>query len=1116
MLFVLFGFSAPAYANNTFPGTTITGTVGSTNGSTVGATGQTGEPTTYGGGSLNTIWYNWTAASSGTVTFQTCGGSTNFDTTLAAFTGGTVSTLTNVATNDDSCSTQSLISFNAVAGTSYRIQVDGYGSATGNFTLSWSQTVASGSADLSLTQSVSTSTPQSGARVDYTLTVTNSSASAATATGIQVSNVLNTALVYRSQSGTGTYDSATGIWSVGSLAPGASASIVITVANNAVPGTTIANYAQITASSATDPDSSVNNNSTTEDDDDSVSITVANFPPAGTAPTLTCPVTSGLFDWDAQSWTNGALSGSFNVTNIGPMALNFTGNTNRLIADPSTSSATPARNTSSTGGATGQNSLMLVIDLASTSESVNATWTFTNGVAGLQFTLADIDLFYGQFEDRITVTGSYKGVAVTPVLTNFGANSVSGNTATATALADNTTANGNVRVTFLSPVDTVTINYGATATAPTDPGVQAIALMDMTACTAATDLALAKTVSNSNPNAGAAISYTLTATNTTANAMDTTGVAVSDVLPAGFSFVSASGTGTYNSSTGVWSIGNLARGATATLTINGTVSASAGTTVTNTAQITASSLADPDSTVNNSVTTEDDYASVAFTVPSIINCPTGSTSTGSGFATGGTGAYQNQIFWLDWTCGGVTNYPAGSTINKSWDAGDGLVITGQVTNITFPMTPYTTGAWGGDLLDDLYPGVNPIGLRGVNDGEDPQFRVVYTATLNGVAVPLNYAVADAESTDFATEGLAGTTNATNWALLEQSGALDVTLAGNSFTMSDVGNAGNGSAIVYTTGSTVQIDATITQGGLQAMAFGVWAPFDYSDAPLTGTSYGSANHRTIGNYILGASVTSEAAAYDTPAANGDVDNGLVTMPGFLLGQTATVNVSVQGLGYLSGWIDFNDDGDWADAGEKIATDLRDGGAGDLDGTINGNIQFQVSVPVAAALTPTIARLRYSSRTGAPTTGLWGFGEVEDYQITIQTAELTLSKTSTVVSDPVNGTVRPKAIPGATVRYCILVTNTGTASANNVQSADTLPSSVTYIPGTISTGATCASATNAEDDDASGGDESDPFGGSLSTTATDYIINGSAPSLAPGATFAVVFDVLMEPSPYPEAF
>jgi uncharacterized repeat protein (TIGR01451 family) len=67
--------------------------------------------------------------------------------------------------------------------------------------------------------------------------------------------------------------------------------------------------------------------------------------------------------------------------------------------------------------------------------------------------------------------------------------------------------------------------------------------------------------------------FTLTATN--AGPRSATGVNVTDVLPAGYTYVSntAPSTGTFNSGSGVWSIGNLANGGSATLTITATVNA---------------------------------------------------------------------------------------------------------------------------------------------------------------------------------------------------------------------------------------------------------------------------------------------------------------------------------------------------------------------------------------------------------------------------------------------------------------------------------------------------------------------------------------------------------------
>lgn len=47
-----------------------------------------------------------------------------------------------------------------------------------------------------------------------------------------------------------------------------------------------------------------------------------------------------------------------------------------------------------------------------------------------------------------------------------------------------------------------------------------------------------------------------------------------------------------------------------------------------------------------------------------------------------------------------------------------------------------------------------------------------------------------------------------------------------------------------------------------------------------------------------------------------------------------------------------------------------------------------------------------------------------------AALSLTKSSIVTADPVNGAVDPKRIPGATIRFCFVVDNTGGATADNV--------------------------------------------------------------------------------------
>ena len=114
---------------------------------------------------------------------------------------------------------------------------------------------------------------------------------------------------------------------------------------------------------------------------------------------------------------------------------------------------------------------------------------------------------------------------------------------------------------------------------------------------ATTDLELTKTVDHSTPPVGSTVAFTLTATNHGPDAA--TGVTVTDLLPAGLTFVSANPAPAYDATTGVWTVGSLASGASVDLRILATVT---GTTpVDNTASVTADFQTDPNPG-NNSAT----------------------------------------------------------------------------------------------------------------------------------------------------------------------------------------------------------------------------------------------------------------------------------------------------------------------------------------------------------------------------------------------------------------------------------------------------------------------------------------------------------------------------------
>ena len=80
-------------------------------------------------------------------------------------------------------------------------------------------------ADLAITQSFAPTAPAQGQNVTITLTATNNGPAAAT--GVVVSALLPSGLVFVSDTAAGAYSSSTGAWNIGALAVGASASINI-------------------------------------------------------------------------------------------------------------------------------------------------------------------------------------------------------------------------------------------------------------------------------------------------------------------------------------------------------------------------------------------------------------------------------------------------------------------------------------------------------------------------------------------------------------------------------------------------------------------------------------------------------------------------------------------------------------------------------------------------------------------------------------------------------------------------------------------------------------------------------------------------------------------------
>ena len=117
-----------------------------------------------------------------------------------------------------------------------------------------------------------------------------------------------------------------------------------------------------------------------------------------------------------------------------------------------------------------------------------------------------------------------------------------------------------------------------------------VVLAPLNIVASASDIGVTKSVSDANPAVGTNVTFTVTVHD--GGPDDATAVQVTDALPAGLAFVSSSASqGTYTVATGIWDVGALANGATATLQIVVTVTGS--TPVTNVATRTLTTPGDP-------------------------------------------------------------------------------------------------------------------------------------------------------------------------------------------------------------------------------------------------------------------------------------------------------------------------------------------------------------------------------------------------------------------------------------------------------------------------------------------------------------------------------------------
>lgn len=473
----------------------------------------------------------------------------------------------------------------------------------------------------------------------YTITVTNVGTIPTTGT-ITVTDTLPNGLSFVSGVGTGWSCSAVGqtvtCTNPGPLAPSASSTLTLTVSvgPGAVPSVTNS----VTVSTPNDP----NPNNNTADDPTVVlsapDLTIVKSHSGdfivGTTGTYTITVTNIGF---------GSTTGTITVTDTLPTGLSFVSGTGTnwtcfAVGQTVTCTNPGPLNPSDSSSIT----LTVSVDLDAYPSVINTASVSTPGdidpdnnsdddptdvlAPDLQITKSHVGNFvvgqHGVYTITVTNTGMAPTVGTITVTDNLplGLTFVSGVGPGWTCFADVQT----VTCTNPGPLNpgdsssiTLTVSVGpeavpsvtnsATVTNPYDPDPSNNTDDDPTDVEPVADLRLIKTVDNPNPNLGDTITFTVTVTNDGPNTA--TGVVVTDQLPSGLTFVSYSASqGTYNNVTGIWTVGTLNVGASATLSIQAIVSTV--TPIVNTAEVTASDQLDPDSTPNNNDPTEDDQATV--------------------------------------------------------------------------------------------------------------------------------------------------------------------------------------------------------------------------------------------------------------------------------------------------------------------------------------------------------------------------------------------------------------------------------------------------------------------------------------------------------------------------
>ena len=198
-------------------------------------------------------------------------------------------------------------------------------------------------------------------------------------------------------------------------------------------------------------------------------------------------------------------------------------------------------------------------------------------------------------------------------------------------------------------------------------------------------------------------------------------------------------------------------------------------------------------------------------------------------------------------------------------------------------------------------------------------------------------------------------------------------------------------------------ATGTEAQNGRYNFGLLPTQDYADGPARYNT-ASTSHGLIDGLTLGALVDRDVAAPISADATGDDNTGVDDEDGVTIltpispGNAAAFSVATTNTtgepAFLQAFFDFNDDGDYTDAGERVLSDSPVAAG-------TSTTSLTVDLPSSTSLGPINARFRISPIAGIGSTGFANGGEVEDYQFNVSaTAEIAADDVFDVSRNTVN--------------------------------------------------------------------------------------------------------------------